>query len=501
MTRSFAPPAPPAPLRSDTLDLHAAQARVPRFDRRSLAPAIAHIGVGGFHRAHQGVYLDDLAALGCPDWGTVGIALRSTEVADALARQDHLYTVLEGSNAEAHPRVVGTMRDCLAARRTPELVLDTLTDPRTRLVTLTITGTAYHVDEGSGRFDATDPEIVADLADPHRPATAWGYLTEALDRRRRSGAGPLTILSCDNMRDSGAAAHAALCAFAWLRDPGLAEWIDANVAFPSSLVDRITPGGGDATRAELASCWGIDDPCAVTTEPFRQWIIEDQFVGARPPLDLVGARYVPDVAPYKLVKTRMLNGGHSALGYVGTLAGHATTAAALADPLIAGYLDELLGAEVAPQLAAPPGIDLDEYRASLLARFSNERIADPLARLCGRGSTKMPAYLLPSLAEARRVGGPCSRLVLAVAAWLQYVRGHDLDGRRIEVVDARAAELRRHAGDDYAHARHVLQMASVSEPLAADHELVDQIVDAGRLMRRRGAREAIAATLETGVAA
>ncbi|MCW2972372.1 MAG: Mannitol dehydrogenase domain, partial [Thermoleophilia bacterium] len=210
--------------------------QVPNYDPDSLVPAIVHIGVGGFHRAHQAVYLDDLACRGERAWGEIGVCLRRPEMRERLEPQDNLFTVVAHDQSASEARVVGAMSCCLYAPDDPEAVLDALTDPRTRVVTLTITGTAYHVDEWAGRFDATAPEVVADLADPTHPSSAFGYLAEALDRRRRAGTAPFTVLSCDNLQDNGAAAHTALCGFAHLRDPELAEWIDTNVAFPSCMV-------------------------------------------------------------------------------------------------------------------------------------------------------------------------------------------------------------------------------------------------------------------------
>src|SRR3712207_4667165 len=227
----------------------------------------------------------------------------------------------------------------------PQAVLAALADERTRVVTLTITGTGYRVDAHTGEFDADDPHVARDLEDPGTPETVFGYLVEALHRRRRAGLAPFTVLSCDNMQSNGTAARTAVVSFARLRDDDLAEWIDANVAFPSSMVDRITPNTSPEDRDAVAAETGVDDRWPVITEPFRQWVIEDAFCNGRPPLEEVGVRFVDDVSPYETVKTRLLNAGHSAIAYLGYLAGHRTTADVMADPVFRTFLARLMAEE------------------------------------------------------------------------------------------------------------------------------------------------------------
>jgi mannitol 2-dehydrogenase len=279
---------------------------------------------------------------------------------DVLTRQDHLYLVVERHEHQDRARVVGAMTDYLFAPADPEAVLVTLTDSRTRLVTLTITGTSYRIDPHTGEFEADDQEIADDLNEPGHPATVFGYLVEALDRRRRAGTGPFTILSCDNMSDNGAAARTAVVSFAALRDPALAGWIDAEVAFPSSMGDRITATTSTEERDAVAASFGVDDGWPVVTEPYTRWIVEDHFCNGRPPLERVGVQMVDDVAPYQLMKTRLLNAGHCALGFLGSLAGHATTTEALNDQVFCDYLMAMMAQEVSPLLPAVPGVDLDD---------------------------------------------------------------------------------------------------------------------------------------------
>jgi mannitol-1-phosphate/altronate dehydrogenase len=430
------------PLNNETLNALAPHVAVPTYDRTTLTPAIVHFSVGGFHRAHQAVYLDELARRGvATDWGVVGVGLHRRDMKDALMPQDYLYTVVERGAAEDTARVVGTLLGYLFAPEESDAVLDTLADERTRLVTMTITRDGYPVDPVTGAFKEDDAEIQADLAHPHRPSTVCGYICEALDRRRAAGIAPFSVLSCDNMQDNGAVTREMIVSFARLRDAELARWIEENVAFPSSMVDRITPTTTPETREEVVQTFGVEDRWPVVTEEFAQWIVQDTFCNGRPPLEEVGVQFVPDVAPYELMKTRLLNASHCALGYLGYLSGYRRTDEAMADPLLRDYIARLMDEEVTPLLPDVPGIDLADYTRTLLERFANPKVGDQLDRLCGRGSTKMPAYLLPSIAEALERGRPTALLTLAVAGWFRYLRGVDFAGETIEIKDARKERL------------------------------------------------------------
>jgi mannitol-1-phosphate/altronate dehydrogenase len=431
-----------------------------------------HIGVGGFHRAHQAVYFDDLAARGVTDWGVVGVAVRSHELADALAAQNNLFTVVERDGDDASARVVGSLLEFLVLADDPAAVQQRLADPQTRLVTLTITGDGYRADEETVR----------------KGESLFATVAQALDDRRRADGPPFTILSCDNMPDAGEAARAAVLAHAAAVDPELVAWVEQNVCFPASMVDRITPGASDEDREWVEDEFAVADLAPVVTEGFAQWVVEDKFCNGRPPLDQVGVQFVDDVAPYKLIKSRMLNGTHCALGYVGYLAGHRSTDAAMADPVVAGYIDHLLGDEIAPLMPQDvAGMDPEQYRATLIERFGNAAIADPLSRLCRRGTTKMGDYLLPSLAEARSQGRPHQLLLLATAAWLRYVRGTDLDGEPIEVVDPREdliAEANEQSLDD--GVRLLVERLDAFEQLRADDGFLDELLQLVHALDERG---------------
>ena len=461
----------------------------PAYERAALTPAVVHIGVGGFHRAHQAVYFDDLVRQDIStDWGLVGVGLRSPEMGQVLSDQDHLYTVVTRLPDRDDLRVVGVITDYLFAPDDPSLVLETLARPTTRLVTLTITGNGY---PRGGSVDPEDPDVAADLAQPEAPRTVFGFLVEALDRRRRAGMPAFTVLSCDNVQHNGEVTRQAVVSMARLRDPSLARWIDQHAAFPSSMVDRITPETTPEMQQELARQYGLEDRWPVITEPFSQWVVEDSFVGGRPPLDRVGVQFVPDVLPYEIMKTRLLNGAHCALGYLGYLAGMRTTDEAMADPRLRDFIDGYLH-EAAALLPAVPGIDLEEYCATLIERFSNPQLGDQLSRLCRRGSTKVPSYVFPSVEQALSDDRPRAHLVMALAAWLRYLRGHDYAGDPIPVEDARADQLRPLAERAPRDSHSVLSEEEIFGNLGDHEELPSELEWALRLLEEGPLEAAIA---------
>ncbi len=348
----------PLPLSDATLARHAARVAVPGYDRAALAPGVVHLSVGSFHRSHQAAYLDALARSGETGWGVVGVGLRHRELRDRLATQDGLYTLVERGHDGDRARVIGVLSRYLFAPDDPGAVLDALADEPTRLVSLTVTGAGYKLHPSSGELDLDDPEIRADLADPAAPRSALGFLVEGLDRRRRAGRASVTVLSCDNMPANGQVTRRVTVAFARLRDERLAEWIEREVAFPSSMVDRITPKTTREDRAFVARRFGVADRWPVITESFSHWIIEDEFCNGRPPLEAVGIHFVSDVQPYALTKTRLLNAGHCALGHLGQLAGHRRADRAVADPVFRDYVSRLMEQDVSPLLPPVAGLDL-----------------------------------------------------------------------------------------------------------------------------------------------
>jgi fructuronate reductase/mannitol 2-dehydrogenase len=467
---------------------------VPAYDRAALRPGVVHIGVGGFHRAHQAVYFDELARRGLADgWGLTGVGLRSPQIGEVLRAQNCLYMVIERGGEASSARVVGVMGRYLYGQDQGDEVLDALSDPATRLVTLTITGNGYNLN-AEGEFSVDDPLVAPELEDPGRPETVFGYLVEALDRRRRAGTAPFTVLSCDNIPANGTAARSMVVSFAQLRDPDLARWIEDSVAFPSSMVDRITPETTPEERERIVGSFGVADRWPVITEPFSQWVVEDRFCNGRPPLEHVGVQFVDDVSPYELTKKRLLNASHCALGYLGYLAGYRTTAEVMADPAYAAFISALVD-EITPMLPRVAGLNLDAYKASLLQRLANPEIADQLSRLCRRGSTKMPAYLLPSIREAIDAGRPHALMTLAVAGWFRYLQGEDYAGESIEIEGPRRDEMVPLARENGADPRPLLDMREVFDSLADVPAFVRDLHVASEALRA-GPRE----TIETWLA-
>jgi fructuronate reductase/mannitol 2-dehydrogenase len=466
--------------------------RFPTYDRAELSPGIVHIGVSAFHRAHQGTYLDELAGQGVTDWGVVGVGLRTAGAREELIAQDCRYAVLQRSADRDEVHVVGSLLDYLAAPRERTAALRALTSPETKVVSLTVTGNGYGID-ADGELDPEDETLNHDLLNPGEPRSLLGYLVESLRLRRKRGIAPFTVLSCDNIVRNGDTARRAVVSFARLRDEGLADWIERNVAFPSSVVDRITPGCTDETRQLLADEFDVRCGAPVVSEDYRQWILEDEFCNGRPPLERVGVQIVADATPYELIKKRLLNGSHCAIGYVGYLCGYRRIDEAMADPVLRGYVKSLMDEEVSLLLPRPLGFDLAAYKRTLLERFSNPRIGDPLQRLCGRGSTKMPAYLLPSLGEALEQGHPHRRLTLAVAAWVRYLSGTDFEGRPIEIKDRLLAKLQPLARQAAQDPRPLLAVRSAFGELGEDEVFVAELRAAIRTLERLGPKAAVEA--------
>ncbi len=465
---STASGAPAPALNAGSFGMLADVADVPLYDRTELVPSVVHFGVGAFHRAHQAVYFDQLAREGISsEWGVVGVGLHRPELSQVLADQDNLYTVVVRGAERDELRVIGVLTRYLFAPDDPEAVLEVLADERTRLVTLTITGSGY---PAGGEVDVTDPDVVRDVEHPEAPGTVFGYLVEALDRRRAAGTGPFTVLSCDNTAHNGPTTRAAVVSTARLRDPALARWIEEHVTFPSSMVDRITPVTTPQVQEGVDSRYGLGDRWPVVTEPFSQWVVEDSFCNGRPPLEEVGVQFVRNVTPYETMKTRLLNGAHCALGFLGTLAGYRTSHEAMADPVVRGFVAGYLR-ETSVLLLQVPGIDLEEYCATLLERFANPQVGDQLARLCRRGSTKVPAYVLPSLQITLRQYLPREHLVLTVAALMRCLQGRDHAGEAITLEDPRADRLQQAAREGGTDPRPLMAQHDVFGLLGSDVHL------------------------------
>jgi mannitol 2-dehydrogenase len=427
------------PLNAKSLSSLSAPVSTPTYDRDRVRTGIVHLGVGGFHRSHQAMYLDRLMSVGkALDWGICGVGVLPSDrrMKDAMEAQDCLYTlVINHPDGSLEPRVIGSIVQYLFAPDDPEAVIEKLAAEQTRIVSLTVTEGGYNFHAVTGEFDASCPAVVHDLQPGTVPKTTFGLITEALVRRRRRDLPPFTVMSCDNIPGNGDAARKSFVTFAALRDPELGAWVEQQVRFPNSMVDRITPVTTDEDKAEINRRFGIDDHWPVVCEPFTQWVLEDEFGDGRPPLEDVGVQLVEDVEPYELMKIRLLNASHQALCYFGYLAGyrlvHEVCQDVLFRQLLLGYMDR----EATPTLQFVPGIDLEEYKQTLIARFSNPNVRDTVARLCAESSDRIPKWLLPVIRQNLATNGEIKRSAAIVASWARYAEGVDEQGRPIEVVD------------------------------------------------------------------
>ncbi|TCO43812.1 mannitol 2-dehydrogenase [Kribbella antiqua] len=483
-------------LSTAALDALGNDVAVPSYDRTAVRPGIVHFGVGGFHRAHQAMYLDRLMNSGVAlDWGIVGVGVlpQDRRMYDVLEAQDHLYTlVVKHPDGTMEPRVIGSIVDYLFAPDDPSAVLDRMVDPATRIVSLTITEGGYHVNQVTGELDASDPGLAADLVPGATPSTAFGFVVEALARRRAAGVPPFTVMSCDNIPGNGHVARRMLSSFARLKDPSLADWIADEVRFPNCMVDRITPVTADTDRAALASKFGVEDGWPVVCEPFTQWVLEDDFGGDRPPYEEVGVQLVEDVEPYELMKLRLLNASHQALCYLGYLAGYRYAHEVCQDKLFVDFLLGYMDDEGTPTLPPVPGVDLDRYKHQLIERFANPEVRDTLARLCAESSDRIPKWLIPVVREQLAAGRGISRSALVVASWARYAEGVDEEGQPIEVVDRLRDKVMERAAKNREDPLLFISDQDLFGDLASDSRFVAEYTKALSSLHERGAR----ATLE-----
>lgn len=410
----------------------------PAYDRSRLTPGIVHIGLGNFHRAHMAVYLDDLFAMGeGMDWAILGAGVRAADgrMRDALKGQDCLSTVIELDPKGKTARRIGAMVDFIEVQPDNAALVAAMARPDIRIVSLTVTEGGYYVDAATGRFDPAHPDIAADARNPDRPATAFGAILAALRLRRAADVPPFTVMSCDNLPGNGEVTKAAVAGLARLTDPALADWVEAEVAFPNGMVDRITPATGPRERA-MAAAFGLGaDPVPVTCEPFRQWVLEDHFPAGRPPLEKVGVTFTPHVHAFEKMKIRILNGGHAIIAYPGGLMDIEYVHEAMAEPLITGFLDKVEREEIIPIVPPVPGVDLQDYYALIRDRFSNPEVADTERRLCLDGSNRQPKFIIPSITDNLAQGRMPRGLLLESALWCRYCMGISDSGKVIEPND------------------------------------------------------------------
>ena len=423
----------------DTLAAVSRSLPTPAYDRSSLRAGIVHIGVGAFHRSHQAVVVDELLAQGkARDWAICGVGLLDSDrgMRDVMRIQDCLYTtVVKHPDGRKDARVIGSIVDYLFAPDDPKAVLERMAHPDVRIVSLTITEGGYNFDRVTGDFVIGTPAVARDIEAGATPSTVFAYVVEALRRRRDRDIPPFTVMSCDNIQGNGDIARRMFLSFAEYKDPGLAGWIRDNVAFPNSMVDRITPVTSLADVTDVESLLGVRDAGPVVCEPFFQWVLEDSFTLGRPPLEDAGVQMVDDVTPYELMKLRLLNVSHQGLCYFGYLSGYRSAHEASSDPAIAEFLLSYMRNEAIPTLLPVPGIDLDRYCRQLIDRFQNPEVKDTLARLCAESSDRIPTWLLPVVREQLAGAGAVTLSAAIVASWARYAEATDERGDPIDVVD------------------------------------------------------------------
>ena len=500
-------------LNAETVSTLNSSVAVPGYARDGIRTAIVHFGVGGFHRAHEAMYLDRILNAGSTGWGICGVGIMPFDLAmrDALAAQEGLYTLVTTSpEGTTDARVIGSIIEYLYAPDNPAAVLDKLVDPATRIVSLTVTEGGYGVDDATGEFRPSDAGTLADLENPGlagsgsgsmatsaTPVSVLGYLAAALRLRRDAGTPPFTVMSCDNIQGNGHVARTAVLGFARRLDPELAEWIAHNVAFPNSMVDRITPVTTDQTRAVLSERFDVDDRWPVHSESFAQWVLEDWFTLGRPPLEDVGVQLVGDVEPYELMKLRLLNASHQAMSYLGILSGATYVHEVCTDPLFTGFLRGYMHREAMPTLRPVPGINLDAYGEQLIARFGSEAIRDTLARQVVDGSDRIPKFLLPVVREQLAAGRGIDHAALVLAAWSVFLEGRTENGEPTPVADRRFDGLRAAVTAEASDPGAFLDYAPVFGDLGSDPTLRAAFIAARRSLAENGARASIAALVST----
>lgn len=426
----------PTKLSEKNLSALSSDIRTPQYNRAELDAGILHMSVGGFHRSHQAVYIDDVLSQSPANWMIAGVGLMPQDLSnlDKLREQDCLYSVLERSPTADNVRVVGSMKKLFHAPSETAAVIAQIASAAIKIVSLTVTEKGYYYNEKRD-LDFTNATIQDDLKLTTTPKTMYGYLTQGLQKRRADGAGAVTIMCCDNLPGNGHITQHLLNQFVEKADPSLIAWIAANVSFPNAMVDRITPVTTPAIQQILEDDFALADGWPVVCEDYIQWILEDKFIAGRPDFEKAGVQMVADVEPYEKMKVRLLNGSHSALSYISYLMGHRTVDKAMADPLVSGFVKRYMDEDINPTVPNVPGIDLTAYRAKLIERFANPSISDQVQRLAEDGSQKIRNAMVPPLMIQSKDGKSIRWIALALAGWWRYLQGVDEAGEVIQIKD------------------------------------------------------------------
>jgi mannitol 2-dehydrogenase len=483
-------------LNSKNLSLLSGDVPIPSYDRSAIKTGIVHIGVGGFHRAHEAFYTDQvLGRQGVNDWGICGIGMLETDrkIYDTLVDQDGLYTLMiTEPDGSLTSMVIGSIIEYFFAPGNTDTVLEKMADPDIKIISLTITEGGYNFNSATGEFLLAEPAIQRDLNNPGNPSTVFGYITQALKRRRDRGAGGLTIQSCDNIQKNGDISKRMLMSYVKDAEPDLLPWIEKEVTFPNCMVDRITPVTTPSDIEKLRTACGIEDAWPVVCEPYIQWVIEDNYSKGRPGWESAGVQFVQDVSPYEKMKIRLLNAGHSLLGFSGSLYGCSTIDETVRIPLFRTFLREFMDHEVTPVLEKCEGIDLEDYKESLIRRFGNQNIKDQLSRICLESSAKIPKFLLPTIKEQLERGGQIKWSAMVVAAWSRYLELAGTPGYHYQIEDKMGTVLQQNAiasltGDPLSF----LKVEAVFHDLSRSRRFVDIYLRVINNLRKYGIEEAI----------
>lgn len=461
----------------------------PSYERQAIRPGLLHIGLGNFHRAHQAVYLDQLLELGRgKDWGICGAGVRSADahMRQALRKQDWLSTVVTVGEDGLSARVIGSLIDFLDVVEGHRPIIEAISRPQIRIVSLTVTEGGYYIDAMSGAFDERHPDIQLDRANKWAPRTAFGAIVAGLNKRRLLGGPPLTVLSCDNLPENGIATKNAVLGIALSIDGDLASWIRDNVSFPSGMVDRITPTTTDRERNIVLERFKLRDASPVFCEPYSKWVIEDQFIGGRPDLEAVGVTFTSNVRGYEEMKIRILNGGHAIIAYAAGLAriGHVHEAMNVA--VIEAFLRKVIQNDVAPHIQVVAEQSPTQYLDETISRFKNPGTGDTIRRICFDGSNRMSKFTVPSIRDSLSTGSTPHGLALVSALWCHYCAGVDDDGGTISPNDPNWDALQKRAQASSTNPLIWLEMRSVYGDLRKSTEFCSAFECAWKLIRAQG---------------
>lgn len=471
----------------------------PSYDLKDIKPGILHFGVGNFFRAHEAYYVEKVLGLpGQHQWGIVGVGLtsgeRSKKKADDFTAQNCLFSLTETApSGESKRSVIGALRDYILAPEKPDAVLNLLSDPGIKIVSMTITEGGYNINEHTGEFDLENDAVQRDLANPEAPSTIFGYVVEGLRRRRDAGNRAFTIMSCDNLRHNGNVARKAFLGFARARDPELASWIEANATFPNAMVDRITPTVSPAIAERLNRESGLDDLLPLVAEDFTQWVIEDEFADGRPAFEKVGVQMVEDVTDYEFMKIRMLNASHIFLAFSGLLLGYDHIDESINDPDLRKLVEAYLDTDVIPTLKAAPGEDLEKYKESVISRFSNPAMADQNLRIGSDGQSKVQVFWTVTIQNLLKGKLSIDRVAYGLAAYLEMLRGKNEKGGSFEPIEPTfTEETWKIAKSDDLEAGFALPAFDGWRKL--NHEELDaKVIEKRRIIREKGVKAALPA--------